>query len=56
MTRASIDPKQFFGSPVMFGPEDLKLYGEICWVGVDGYSNAKYGYDSASASPIITLV
>lgn len=53
MTRASIDPKQFFGSPEMFGPEDLKLYGEICWVGVDGYSKAQYGYDSASATPII---
>jgi len=40
MTRATIDPKPFFGSPEIFGPEDLKLYGEICWVGVEGY-NAK---------------
>ena len=53
MARASIDPKPFFGSPEMFGPEDLKLYGEICWVGVGGYSNAKYGYDSTSGYAII---
>jgi hypothetical protein len=38
MARASIDPKPFFGSPELFGPEDLKLYGEICWVGVGGYN------------------
>ncbi|MGB7568303.1 MAG: hypothetical protein WBM07_10605 [Chitinivibrionales bacterium] len=38
MARVSIDPKQFFGSPKFFGPEDLKLYGEICWVGVGGYN------------------
>jgi hypothetical protein len=38
MARASIDPKPFFGSPEMFGPEDLKLYGEICWVGIEGYN------------------
>lgn len=35
MTRATIDPKPFFGSPEWLGPEDLKLYGEICWIGVD---------------------
>jgi hypothetical protein len=38
MARASIDPKPFFGSPKLFGPEDLKLYGEICWVGIEGYN------------------
>ena len=38
MARASIDPKPFFGSPALFGPEDLKLYGEVCWVGVGGYN------------------
>ena len=53
MTRAAIDPKRFFGSPEIFGPEDLKLYGEICWVGVDGYSNAKYAFDSANNIAII---
>lgn len=37
MARASIDPKPFFGSPKWLGPEDLKLYGEVCWVGVGGY-------------------
>jgi hypothetical protein len=39
MTRATIDPKPFFGSPKLFGPDDLKLYGEICWVGVEGYND-----------------
>jgi hypothetical protein len=37
MARASIDPKPLFGSPALFGTEDLKLYGEICWVGIEGY-------------------
>jgi len=37
MVRASIDPKPFFGLTNLFGPEDLKLYGEICWVGIEGY-------------------
>jgi len=37
MARAAIDPKVFFGSPKFFGPEDLKLYGEVCWVGIGGY-------------------
>ena len=37
MARAAIDPKPFFGSPALFGTEDLKLYGEICWVGIEGY-------------------
>lgn len=37
MARASIDPKPFFGSPEIFGKEDLKLYGEVCWVGIEGY-------------------
>jgi hypothetical protein len=54
MTRASIDPKQFLGSLAeLFGPEDLKLYGEICWVGVDGYSKAKNGFDSLHSLVII---
>lgn len=56
MTRASIDPKviwKLLELPDIFGPEDLKVYGEICWVGVDGYSKAKYGFDSASATPMI---
>ena len=47
MARASIDPKPLFGSPKLFGPEDLKLYGEICWVGVGGY-NAKDLPDSGN--------
>jgi|WetSurMetagenome_2_1015567.scaffolds.fasta_scaffold10196_3 hypothetical protein len=47
MARTTIDPKPFFGSPELFGPEDLKLYGEICWVGVEGY-NAKEVFDSVN--------
>lgn len=39
MARASIDPKPFFGSPEFFGKEDLKLYGEICWIGIEGYDD-----------------
>ncbi|MBN1760195.1 MAG: hypothetical protein JW863_17845 [Chitinispirillaceae bacterium] len=37
MVQASIDPKKFFGSPRIFGSEDLKIYGEICAVGLKGY-------------------
>jgi hypothetical protein len=39
MARASIDPKPFFGWPEFFGKEDLKLYGEVCWVGIEGYDD-----------------
>jgi hypothetical protein len=45
MARTSIDPKQFFGSPEIFGNEDLKLYGEVCWVGIEGYDDV-YSSDS----------
>lgn len=45
MLRSTIDIKAFFGSPEIFGSEDLKLYGEICWVGIGGY-NAKQAVDS----------
>ena len=41
MTRASIDPKAVWnglGLPKIFGAEDLKLYGEVCWVGIGGYN------------------
>jgi hypothetical protein len=38
MALASIDPKPLFGSPKWLGPEDLKLYGEVCWVGIGGYN------------------
>ena len=48
MARATIDPKPFLGSLAeLFGSEDLKLYGEICWVGVEGY-NAKDVFDSVN--------
>ncbi len=47
MMRSTIDIKAFFGSPQFFGPEDLKLYGEICWVGIGGY-NAKKVIDSVN--------
>lgn len=56
MTRASFDPKviwKLLELPDIFGPEDMKLYGEICWVGVDGYSKAKYGFDSVNNTAII---
>jgi hypothetical protein len=53
MARASIDPKPFLGSLAeFFGPEDLKLYGEICWVGVEGHEKGKYVYDSARSIAI----
>jgi hypothetical protein len=45
MLRSTIDIKAFFGSPEIFGSEDLKLYGEICWVGIGGY-NGKEVRDS----------
>jgi hypothetical protein len=41
MARASIDPKviwKLFELPDIFGPEDWKLYGEVCWVGIGGYN------------------
>jgi hypothetical protein len=37
MARMSIDPKPFFGSPGILGKEDLKLYGEVTVVGLEGY-------------------
>ncbi len=42
MAHATIDPKKFFGSPEIFGPEDLKIYGEICAVGLKGYDAVDY--------------
>jgi hypothetical protein len=45
MARASIDVKKFFGSPDIFGDEDFKLYGEVCWVGIEGYDD-NYSPDS----------
>lgn len=46
MVRAAIDIKALFGSSEIFGAEDLKLYGEVCWVGIGGY-NAQETFDSA---------
>ncbi|MGA2506190.1 MAG: hypothetical protein ABSF80_01770 [Chitinispirillaceae bacterium] len=46
MARAAVDPKPFLGSPELFGPEDLKLYGEICWVGVEGGNKGVNSPDS----------
>ena len=48
MARATVDIKALFSSPKIFGPEDLKLYGEVCWVGVGGY-HAKEVYDSSTS-------
>ena len=48
MGRLSFDPKPLFGSPDIFGPEDLKLYSEAIILGVKPYpasldSNNFYG-------------
>jgi hypothetical protein len=41
MTRASFDPKVFFGSPEFFGKEDLKFFGEVMWIDpLGGYKEA----------------
>ncbi len=37
MARFSFDPKQLFGSPAIFGDQDLKLYGEACILGTKDY-------------------
>ena len=37
MARFSLDIKQFFGAPGIFGDEDLKLYGEACILGIKDY-------------------
>jgi hypothetical protein len=37
MARFAFDPKPLFGSPGIFGDEDLKLYGEGCILGVKNY-------------------
>ena len=52
MSRASIDPKKFFGSPEWLGPEDLKIYGEVCWVGIGGFNeNPVELFDSIQMHP-----
>jgi hypothetical protein len=52
MAKASIDPKKFFGSPKWLGPEDMKIYGEICWVGVGGYNeNPEEIFDTTHLQP-----
>jgi hypothetical protein len=38
MARFSLDFKQFFGNPEIFGGEDLKLYGEGCVLGFKNYA------------------
>jgi hypothetical protein len=51
MARVSIDPKPFLSSLAEqfgLGPEDLKLYGEICWVGVEGTKKGKFAHDTAN--------
>jgi hypothetical protein len=45
MGRLSFDPKPLFHLPSIFGPEDLKVYGEITAVGIEGYTAKS---DSAS--------
>jgi hypothetical protein len=35
--RAALDIKAIFGSPELFGKEDLKIYGEWAWLGVKNY-------------------
>ncbi len=45
MGRFSIDPKNIFGSPSLFGDQDLKIYGEAALLGVKNY-------DAAMSSPI----
>jgi hypothetical protein len=45
MARLSFDPKPLFHMPSIFGPEDLKLYGEVAAVGIEGYTAKS---DSAS--------
>lgn len=37
MARLTFDPKQLFGSPDIFGPEDLKFYSEAIILGVKNY-------------------
>ncbi|MBN1307279.1 MAG: hypothetical protein JXA18_05145 [Chitinispirillaceae bacterium] len=37
MGRLAIDPKPLFGSPDIFGPEDLRLYSEAIILGVKNY-------------------
>jgi hypothetical protein len=37
MARAALDPKPLFGSPDVFGQEDLKLYGEAAVLGLKDY-------------------
>jgi hypothetical protein len=37
MGRLAFDPKPLFGSPDIFGPEDLKLYSEAVILGVKNY-------------------
>jgi hypothetical protein len=37
MARLALDPKPLFGSPDIFGPEDLKLYSEAIILGVKNY-------------------
>jgi hypothetical protein len=45
MADFEFDPKPLFGSPAMFGPEDLKLYGEAAVMGLnfDKAHTAVYG-------------
>jgi len=57
MARLAFDPKPLFGSPDIFGPEDLKLYSEAIILGVKNYPacldsnnyysrpNNEFGYD-----------
>lgn len=35
MANAVLDPKEFFGSPEVFGPADLLMYGEVALIGLD---------------------
>jgi hypothetical protein len=37
MARFSLDPKQLFGAPDIFGDQDLKIYGEACILGTKNY-------------------
>jgi hypothetical protein len=50
--RAIVDPKPLFGSPDIFGPKDLKIYGEAAILGMK--NNERYGYlpDSGKISGI----
>ena len=45
MADFELDPKPWFGSPAIFGPEDLKLYGEAAIMGLnfDKAHKAVYG-------------